>query len=114
LRRLKLMLQQIIAIIIILFFVFGLYQQKQKKEISNNEFYLWLFFWLVAMAAIVFIKQIDSLVHFLGFSGSGINFLIYLAVMALFYLIFRLRLNIAKLDKNLTEVVRIVTINNKK
>lgn len=108
------MLQQIIAIIIILFFVFKLSKQKKKKEISNNEFSLWLFFWIIALAAIVFIKQIDSFVHLLGFSGSGINFLIYLAVMALFYLVFRLRLDLAKLDKNLTEVVRIVTINNKK
>lgn len=108
------MLQQIVAIIIIFFFIIKLNNQKKKKEISRNEFSLWLSFWLLALLAIIFIKQIDSLVHFLGFSGSGINFLIYLAVMALFYLVFRLRLNIAKLDKNLTEVVRIVTINNKK
>lgn len=108
------MLQQVIAVLIIAFFVLKLNTQKKKKEISNNEFYLWLTFWLVALIAIIFIRQIDTFVNMLGFSGSGINFLIYLAVMALFYLVFRLRLNIAKLDKNLTEVVRIVTINNKK
>ena len=108
------MLQQVIAVLIIAFFVLKLNTQKKKKEISNNEFYLWLTFWLVALIAIIFIRQIDAFVNILGFSGSGINFLIYLAVMALFYLVFRLRLNIAKLDKNLTEVVRIITINNKK
>lgn len=108
------MLQQTIAIIIIMFFIFKLNNQKRKKEISLNEFYLWLAFWLLALIAIIFIKWIDNFVHILGFSGSGINFLIYLAVMALFYLVFRLRLSIAKLDKNLTEVVRAVTLNNKK
>lgn len=108
------MLQQIIAIIIILFFVFKLNNQKRKKEISLNEFSLWLAFWILALIAIIFIRQIDTFVNRLGFSGSGINFLIYLAVLALFYLVLRLRLNIAKLDKNLTEVVRIVTLNNKK
>lgn len=108
------MLQQVIAVLIIAFFVLKLNTQKKKKEISSNEFYLWLIFWLVALIAIIFIRQIDAFVNMLGFSGSGINFLIYLAVMALFYLVFRLRLNIAKLDKNLTEVVRIITINNKK
>lgn len=108
------MLQQTIAIIIIMFFVSKLYRQKKRKEISLNEFYLWFAFWLLALVAIVFIKWIDNFVHALGFSGSGINFLIYLAVLALFYLVFRLRLTIAKLDKNLTEVVRIVTLNNKK
>ena len=108
------MLQQIIAVVIILFFISKLNNQKRKKEISLNEFMLWLIFWLLALIAIVFIKQIDRFVHLLGFSGSGINFLIYLAVLALFYLVLRLRLTIAKLDKNLTEVVRIVTLNNKK
>jgi len=108
------MLQQIIAIVIILFFVLKLNTQKRKKEISNNEFYVWLLFWFLALMAIIFIRKIDSLVKILGFSGSGINFLIYLAVMALFYLVFRLRLNIAKLDKNLTDLVRTITINNKK
>lgn len=107
------MLQQIIAIIIILFFIIRLFNQKKKKAITINEFSLWLIFWLLAAGAIVFLKQIDRLVHILGFSGSGINFLIYLAVLALFYLVFRLRLSLAKLDRNLTEVARQVALNNK-
>jgi len=108
------MLQQISAIVIILFFIFRLLSQKKKKEISANEFVLWLVFWLLAAAAIIFLKKIDQLVAALGFSGSGINFLIYLAVLALFYLVFRLRLNLAKLDDNLTEITRQITLNGKK
>lgn len=104
------MLQQIIAIVIILFFIFRLVAQKKKNQISNNEFSLWLIFWIIAAGAIVFIKQIDRLVAWLGFSGSGINFLIYIAVLALFYFVFRLRLDLAKMDKNITEVVRQMTL----
>lgn len=108
------MLQQIIALALILFFIFRLLNQKKKREISRNEFSLWLIFWLVAATAIIFIKQLDRLVAALGFSGSGINFLIYLAVLALFYLVFRLRLTVAKLDRNLTTVTREITLNHKK
>ncbi len=108
------MWQQIIAIIIILFFLFRLFGQKKKNEISRNEFYLWLVFWIIAGGAVIFIKQIDRLVAFLGFTASGINFLIYLAVLGLFYLVFRLRLNLAKLDHNLTEINRRLTLNEKK
>lgn len=107
------MLQQIIALIIILFFILRLINEKRKKKINQNEFNLWLAFWLLSAAAVIFIKQIDRLVAFFGFSGSGINFLIYLAVLGLFYLIFRLRLTVAKLDQNLTEVARQVTLKNK-
>lgn len=104
------MLQQTIVIVIILFFVFRLVAQKKKKIISKNEFALWLAFWILAAAAIIFIKQIDRLVAWLGFSGAGINFLIYVAVLALFYLVFRLRLDLAKMDRNLTEIVRQITL----
>lgn len=108
------MLQQIIALLIIISFIGRLVQEKNKKDINSKEFVLWLLFWLAAAAAIVFIKQIDQLVHWLGFSGSGINFLIYLAVLVLFYLGFRLRLSLAKLDHNLTDLTRHLALNNKK
>lgn len=106
------MLQQVVAIIIILFFLFRLGEERKKQEIGANEFSLWLVFWLVAALAVIFIKDIDRLVHALGFSGSGINFLIYLSVLALFYLILRLRIDLTKLDRELTEVSRQVALRN--
>ncbi len=107
------MLQQTIAIIIVSALILRLYVQKQKKEVTASEFSLWLAFWLLAALAIIFIKQIDQLVASLGFSGSGINFLIYLAVLSLFYLIFRLRLSLARMDRALTELARIITLNSR-
>ncbi len=105
--------QQIIALVIIFFFLFRLKQQKKKNEIKQNEFIFWLIFWLFAAGAIILIKQLDQALKYLGFSLSGINFLIYLAVIILFYLVFRLRLNLAKIDYNLTELNRKITLNNK-
>jgi len=104
------MWQQIIALLVILFFLLRLFGQKTKKEISGHEFFLWFIFWLVAAAAIVFIKPLDHLVRSLGFSGSGINFLVYLAVLALIYLVFRLSLKINKLDRGLSAINEAVTL----
>lgn len=98
------MLQQLIALILIVFFLVRLFKQKKKKEITANEFLLWLVFWLLAAGAIIFIKQIDSLVRTLGFSGSAINILVYLVVLALIYQVFSLRLVIAKMEKNISEL----------
>ena len=105
------MAQQIIALLLIAFFIFRLFRQKQADLITISEFYLWLVFWLLSGGAILFIKQIDRLVAYLGFSGSGINVLLYLAVLALFYLVFRLRLSLAKLDRDLSELNRQLTLN---
>ncbi len=104
------MLQQLIAIIIIIFFIFRLYWQKQKNQISKNEFIFWLVFWLSSMMAVLALKKIDQFVADLGFSGSGIDILIYLAIVFLFYIIFRLRLRMEKIEKNITEIVRTISI----
>jgi small membrane protein len=104
------MWQQLIALILIIIFIWRLFKQKNQKEISQNEFSLWLIFWLIGALAIIFIKEIDKVLEQLGFSGAGINFLLYIAIIILFYLIFKLRLKIAKLDKQLTEIVRKITL----
>jgi small membrane protein len=107
------MFQQIIALIIISFFLSRLFWQKQKKQIGINEFIFWLIFWLFAACAIIFLKWLDKLVANLGFSSSGIDILIYISVVILFYLIFKLRLKIEKIEKNITKIIKNIAINNK-
>ncbi len=107
------MLQQIIALFIIAFFLARLFWQKQKKQIGANEFLFWLIFWFLAAIAIITIKFIDKLVAGLGFTGSGIEVLLYLSIVLLFYLIFRLRLRLAKVERNLTKIIREIALNDK-
>lgn len=106
------MLQQVIAIVFIFFFVSRLFWQKKKGQIKNEELLFWLVFWTLACIAILFIKQIDSFVASLGFSSSGISILFYVAVFILFYFIFRLRLRIERIEKNITKIVRDMALKN--
>ena len=105
------MLQQLIALIIILIFVFRLFILKKKNKVSANEFIFWLVFWLLAASGIAFIKDLDKLASSLGFSASGIQIILYAAVAVLFYMNFRLRLKIEKMDKDITAVVRKMAID---
>lgn len=107
------MLQQAIALIIIAFFVARLYWQKKKNHIGANEFLFWLIFWLLAAGLIISLRLIDRLVSELGFTGSGIEVLLYLSVAALFYFVFRLRLKFEKTDKDLTEIVKNIALKDK-
>lgn len=104
------MFQQAIALAFIAIFIWRLSLQKKKKQIGNNEFILWFAFWLAGALAIIFIRSLDKILVNLGFSGSGINFLLYLAVISLFYLVFKLRLKISKLEKDLSDLVREITL----
>jgi len=108
------MFQQILALIIILFFFSRLIWQKKKNQINSNEFVFWSMFWITAATAIIFIKEIDRLVAFLGFSREGIDILFYIAVIILFYLIFKIRIRQAKIEKEITKIVREIAIKNEK
>lgn len=107
------MFQQTLALIIILFFISRILWQKKKKQINANEFLFWLFFWILAGMAILFIKWIDRLVYFLGFSGAGIDILFYITVIILIYLVFKIRIRQARIEKNITEIVRKTALKNK-
>ncbi|MDO8592969.1 MAG: DUF2304 family protein [bacterium] len=107
------MLQQITALIIIAFFLAKLYWQKQKNQIGINEFVFWLIFWLLAALLIIGLKFIDRLVAYLGFSGTGIEVLLYLSVAALFYFVFRLRLKLEKIEKDISKLVKSLALKDK-
>ncbi len=104
------MLQQIIALIIIVFFLSRLCWQKRKNHIGMNEFLFWLAFWILSAALIIFLKFIDKLVANLGFTGSGIEILLYSSVAVLFYFIFRLRLKLEKIEKDITKIVQNIAL----
>lgn len=108
------MWQQVIAVLVILFFLIRLIIQQRKRKISQNEFWMWFTFWVLALLAILFIKVIDKLVGQLGFSGAGIDVLVYAGVIILFYLVFRLRLTLVKQDKEITKIVRAISLKDKK
>lgn len=107
------MLQQILALVIIGFFLIRLFWQKQKKQIGANEFIFWLVFWCLSAILILSLKWIDKLVADLGFSGMGIEVLLYLGIAVLFYFIFRLRLKLEKIEKNITKIIREMAIKDK-
>jgi small membrane protein len=105
------MLQQSIALLIIIIFVVRLFVLKKKDKVSANEFIFWLIFWLIAASGIIFVKHLDRLAAALGFSASGIQIILYVAVAALFYMNFRLRLKVEKMNKDITSVVRKIAID---
>ena len=104
------MWQQIFALVIIAGFLSRTFWQKQKKTISGKEFIFWFSFWIFAGIAITFIKQIDYFVSKLGFGGQGIDILVYLAIIFLFYTIFKMRLHIEKQDRNITKIIRKISL----
>jgi len=108
------MWQQIIAFSIIIIFIFRLSILRKNNKIKSNEFNFWIIFWCLAAIPVLFLIQIDIILFNLGFSGGGINFLLYLAILFLFYLIFKLRLKIVNLEAKLTKLIREIALDSNK
>lgn len=104
------MIQQLLAIFIIIYFISRLTWQYRQQALARSEYRFWMFFWLVALVLVVSLKQIDRLVLSLGFSAPGIAVLTDFAIIILLYFIFRLRLRVAKLERDLTKVVEHLAI----
>ena len=96
------MFQEILALIIIFLFIARISWQLHQKLIPRNQFIFWLFFWVICGILIVYIKKIDALVAGVGFSSSGIQVLLYIAVALIFYFIFRIRLKLEKIESDIS------------
>ncbi|MBI5370091.1 DUF2304 family protein [Candidatus Uhrbacteria bacterium] len=70
---------------------------------------LWLFVWVIfwiALAALALTPQIaDRVAATLGV-GRGVDVLIYIAIIALFYLVFRVFVKIEQVEHEITGLVR--------
>jgi hypothetical protein len=104
------MFQQIIALLVILIFIIKIIWQKKKNKITANEFIFWFVFLTFAAIAILFLKNIDKISYSLGFSASGIDILLYFSLIFLFYIIFKMRLNLEKLDRDITKLTREIAL----
>ena len=108
------MIQEIIALVIILAFLGRLGWQFYHDQIPKSQFLFSLIFWFISGLLIIFIHSIDQLAVRLGFSSSGIELLLYIAVALIFYWIFRLRLKLQKIDRQITKLTRSIALTNAK
>ena len=104
---------QIIASIVILTILYNLITKFRHNKLSRFTFVAWLLFWLIALV-IFWIPEITSyLAAALGI-GRGVDLIIYISIVVIFYLIFKIYLYLNKLDSQITKVVRHFAINETK
>lgn len=99
------MLIQIILIILIALIVLRLFAKYKSREVSMRQLLGWLVIWVLAAAVIIWPDPTVRLANLVGV-GRGSDLVIYLAIIFLFYTVFRLILRIENMEKNLTKVVR--------
>ncbi len=96
---------QVLAIIFVLFVLWRVVTKFKKNDLSVVEFLMWLFFWLAVIVAFITPASLTKLANLLGI-GRGADLVLYVAVMVVFYLIFKIFIRLERMEKDITKIVR--------
>ncbi|NUM25137.1 MAG: DUF2304 family protein [Candidatus Buchananbacteria bacterium] len=105
----------IIKFIIILFVLVALWRtfwRFKKNDITVQELVIWSVFWLVVAAATLVPKETDTIAQFVGVE-RGADLLVYLSILVLFFVVFKIIVKLEKIDRDITKLVRGVAITKK-
>lgn len=76
---------------------------------------VWLFFWFVFWGAVVVVSLLPSVADVLAEAvgvGRGADLVIYVSIIALFYLCFRLYTKIESVEQEITRLVRTLALDD--
>ena len=83
------MIIQVILIFIILVFLFRLFLKLKNQETSKKDFLLWFLIWILAIVIIAYPQGTVLVANKVGI-GRGADLVVYVSVIAIFFLLFRL------------------------
>lgn len=95
-----------IALVAIIYIYQRIYQKK-----SPSIYVLWGLIWFLIII-FAFVPELSSRIARLFGIARGLDFLVIVAILLMFYLIFKLYMKIDKLQKDMTKIVREIALNN--
>jgi len=107
---------QLIQVVVVLFALFAFSRallRFKDRKISAKEFTAWTILWAAAIVVILLPGTTFFFANILGIT-RGADFVVYVSIIALFYLVFRLYVKIDGVERNLTKLVREISISKGK
>jgi small membrane protein len=104
---------QLIVILFCLYAALKVGQKIRARAMSRRWGFFWITFW-TGVALVVALPWTTSLLAARLGVTRGVDLVVYVSVIALFYLVFRLTVKIEKLESNITRLVREIALSNEK
>jgi len=104
---------QLLVTIFIVFILLKLFLQKQKNKISLLSFLIWVLLWLIVLVVFWIPDSTSYLAAWLGI-GRGADLVVYVSILVIFYMIFKIFVRLNKIEEDITKVVREDAIKNVK
>lgn len=107
------MLFQILIVLFSLVAIISILLRRQKDSLGVRATAFWILFWFAVDIVVLFPNSTTILANTLGI-GRGSDLILYLSILVIFLLLFRLNVKIEHMNRDVTKVVRKNTFENKK
>lgn len=84
----------------------------RKKELRTSKFIIYTIFWLSVLLAVIFSEETNKIAHFFNIT-RGADFFIYISIIVIFYLLFRVYQKLEILEMNITKIIREIALIKK-
>jgi len=103
---------QILGIVFALFAFSRAYLRFKDNKLTKNEFVFWVLIWFVVIIISIVPNILGLFSNILGIQ-RGMDLIIVISVVVLFYLIFRLYVQLEGVKREITALVRKVALEDK-
>ncbi len=107
---------QPVQVILVLFALFALsraFLRFKDKEIGIKELMLWSLIWIAAIVVVLIPATAAYMAAFFGI-GRPVDLVVYLSIIVLFYMIFKVYVRIDNIEKNISKIITEVAIKKVK
>lgn len=102
---------QIIIGAIVLFIVYRTIRTYQQGNLTKVFALIWLGFWVVVLFFLFQQELLSKIANLLGV-WRGVDLALYLSVITVFYLLFRLSATLEGINQKITQIIRRVALEN--
>jgi hypothetical protein len=81
----------------------------RQGKIGTLGFFLWLVLWAGAATVIVFPDSTGVAAHLFGI-GRGVDLVLYVSIILILYLLFKVYVRLEQVDREITQIVRAVAL----
>ncbi|MCR4279928.1 MAG: DUF2304 domain-containing protein [Candidatus Komeilibacteria bacterium] len=106
------MLIQLLVTLFIVLSIVSLITRRQRGQIGNAGFIGWGLLWILIGVAFWLPDTTSFLANMVGI-GRGVDLAVYIAIVVLFYLLFRLSLQIKQQQTQITLLARKIALQEK-
>ena len=101
----SIILFQIIFLVFSALAIGAVLQRRKKGDLSARAAWFWAWFWILADIAVLWPDAVTRVANRFGI-GRGTDFVLYVSLAVMFFLLFRFHVKLEGISREMTKVVR--------